>query len=328
MASGLLALLDDVAAIAKVAAASIDDVGSMAIKAGAKSAGVVIDDAAVTPRYVVGFSAKRELPIIWAITKGSLRNKLLVLLPGALLLGFFAPWAITPLLMFGGLFLCFEGAEKVVETVWHKGHHDGAHGGTTATNPPGTPADLEKARVASAIKTDFILSAEIMALTLSSVPEAGFLQQAAVLAIVAVGITALVYGAVAVIVKADDVGVAMADRDGTLIPALGRGIVRAMPGLLKALTAIGMVAMLMVGGGILLHGLEVLGVPLPQHLVHNIAHLVAGIPSVGVALEWIVNAALTMVIGFVIGVVLIPIVTKVVIPFVRLFTRRKADGDA
>lgn len=328
MASGLLALMDDVAAIAKVAAASIDDVGSMAIKAGAKSAGVVIDDAAVTPRYVVGFSAKRELPIIWAITKGSLRNKLLVLLPGALLLGYFAPWAITPLLMFGGLFLCFEGAEKVAETLWHKKHHEGAHGGTTPENPPGTPAELEKTRVASAIKTDFILSAEIMALTLSSIPETGFVQQAMVLAIVAVGITALVYGAVAIIVKADDVGMAMAERDGTVIPRFGRGIVRAMPGLLKALTAIGMVAMLMVGGGILLHGLEVLGVPFPQHLVHDIAHLVAGVPGVGGVLEWVLNAVLTIVIGFVVGMVLIPIVTKLVIPFVSLFSRRNAGGDA
>lgn len=314
MASGLLALLDDVAAIAKVAATSVDDVGALAMKAGAKSAGVLIDDAAVTPRYVVGFAAKRELPIIWAITKGSLRNKFVFLLPGALLLGFAAPWAITPLLMFGGFFLCFEGAEKIAEYLFHKEDHAGGHGGADAADPPGTPGQMEKARIASAIKTDFILSAEIMALTLSSVPDATLVQQALVLAIVGLGVTALVYGVVGLIVKADDVGLAMAERGGSVLPVLGRWIVKVMPGLLSGLSVIGTLAMLMVGGGILLHGLEVLGVPSPAHLVHDIAHMAAGLPRFGGTAQWILNQLVTMVIGFAVGLALIPVVTRAIVP--------------
>src|SRR5689334_8613638 len=196
MASGLLALLDDVVALAKVAAACLDDVATQTIKASAKAAGVVIDDAAVTPRYVVGFAAERELPIVGRIALGSLRNKILFLLPGALALSAFAPWAITPLLMLGGAYLCFEGAEKVYEAVFaHHGHGDEAdqEGGA------GGDQAREDRRVASAIKTDFILSAEIMAITLAALPEGSFWMRAAVLAIVAVGITAGVYGVVALI---------------------------------------------------------------------------------------------------------------------------------
>ena len=168
MSVGLLALLDDVAAIAKVAAASIDDVIGQAAKAGVKAAGVVIDDTAVTPRYVVGFAAKRELPIVGKIALGSLRNKLLVLLPAALALSYLLPAAITPLLMFGGAYLCYEGVEKVFETIvpHHAQQHE-AQVGTAALNPQ----SLEDEKVAGAIKTDFILSAEIMAITLASVPQ-------------------------------------------------------------------------------------------------------------------------------------------------------------
>ena len=322
MASGLLALLDDVAAIAKLGAASLDDIGALSVKAGMKSAGVVIDDAAVTPRYVVGFAAQRELPIIWSITKGSFRNKLLILLPGALLLGYLAPWAITPILMFGGLFLCFEGAEKVMETYFHHGADQGAdqgadHGADDATPIPGTPEEQEQTRIASAIKTDFILSAEIMALTLASIPQAGVVQQAAVLAMVGIGITVLVYGAVALIVKADDVGLSLAQRDGRILPRLGRGLVKVMPGFLAALTVIGMVAMLMVGGGILLHGLEELGVPLPAHLLHDFAHLFAGVPGIGGGLEWTVNTSVTVAIGLAVGIAVIPVVTRGIAPLVR-----------
>lgn len=312
MASGLLALLDDVAAIAKVAAASVDDIGALAVKAGAKSAGVVIDDAAVTPRYLVGFAAKRELPIVWAIAKGSVRNKLLFLLPGALLLSFLAPWAITPLLMFGGLFLCFEGAEKVFEALFHQ--TKGGHGGSDVTNPPGTPAELERTRIASAIKTDFILSAEIMALTLSTVSNVPFAQKAIVLGVVGVGITTLVYGAVALIVKADDAGLALAERPGKVLSAIGRSVVKAMPGVLAGLTVIGMVAMLMVGGGIVLHGLEELGLSAPAQLVHEIAHMFANIPALGSMLEWGVAATLNTAVGFAIGLALIPVVSLAVVP--------------
>ncbi|MEM8959524.1 MAG: DUF808 domain-containing protein [Pseudomonadota bacterium] len=308
MSSGLLALLDDVAAIAKVAAASADDVGTLAVKAGTKSAGVVIDDAAVTPRYVVGFAAERELPIVAKIARGSLKNKLLFLLPGALVLSLVAPWAITPLLMLGGLFLCFEGAEKVSEWIWphaHGGHQE------SAAAPAGAGGSEEDRRVASAIKTDFILSAEIMAITLSAVPDAPFWQQAMVLAVVGTGITGLVYGAVAVIVKADDAGLVMAQKGRmALVRATGRGIVKAMPGFLTVLKIVGTVAMLLVGGGILLHGFEVLGLPGPAHAVHGLAGLVAH----GGFWGWVAESSLVLLVGSAVGAAVVPLVEKIIAP--------------
>src|SRR5690242_15441884 len=201
MSIGLIALLDDIAAIAKVAAASLDDVAAQAAKAGAKAAGVVIDDAAVTPRYVVGFSASRELPIVGKIAMGSLKNKLIYLLPAALLLSVLAPWAITPLLMIGGAYLCYEGSEKVFEALLPHGAHE--HEAAVGEAVQGTQS-VEGQKVNSAIKTDFILSAEIMAITLGTVADASSWMQALVLAVVGIGITALVYGVVALIVKADD----------------------------------------------------------------------------------------------------------------------------
>ena len=271
---GLIALLDDVAFMARSAAASLDDVAGQAAKAGTKAAGVVIDDAAVTPRYVVGFAAERELPIVGRIALGSLRNKLLFLLPGALALGAFAPWAITPLLMLGGAYLCYEGAEKVYEAfVAHHGAHD-----DEAAGPDGAGGDRsrEDRRVASAIKTDFILSAEIMAITLAALPEGSFWMRAAVLAIVAVGITVGVYGVVALIVKADDAGLALARSTakppwGSVVRGLGRGMVKGMPILLKLLAVIGTAAMIWVGGGILMHGLEAYGLSAPAHAAHEVA---------------------------------------------------------
>ncbi len=236
MSTGLIALLDDVVALAKVAAASLDDVALQAGKAGAKAAGVVIDDAAVTPRYVVGFAANREIPIVKRIALGSLKNKLLILLPVALALSLLAPWAITPLLMLGGAFLCYEGAEKVLEAI--RPHAAHAHEESVGAAPT-DPLALEEARVAGAIKTDFILSAEIMAIALATIPESSFLAQAAILAVVGIGITLLVYGAVALIVKADDAGVALARQEGVamrlpaglrpLARAVGRGLVKGMP---------------------------------------------------------------------------------------------------
>ncbi len=329
MSSGLLALLDDVAAIAKVAAASADDLAGLAAKAGAKSAGVVIDDAAVTPRYVVGFAASRELPIVARIAVGSLKNKLLFLLPGALALSAAAPWAITPLLMLGGLFLCFEGAEKVAEAVFP---HGDAHGGA-----PDASDTSEKDRVASAIKTDFILSAEIMAITLGSVPEASFWQQAMVLAVVGVGITFLVYGVVAVIVKADDMGLAMAARAGggpiaRLWRWIGRGVVLAMPGVLTTLSSVGAAAMLLVGGGILLHGLEALGVAGPAHLLHNLgtetgAWVGAAGPALSAIVAWAAQSLVTTLLGFAIGVALIPAVTRLLIPAAAFCLRLAPTGQ-
>lgn len=289
MATGLLALLDDVAAIAKLAAASLDDVVAQAAKAGAKAAGVVIDDAAVTPRYVVGLSPARELPIIWRIAVGSLRNKLLILLPAALALAAFAPWAVTPLLMVGGLYLAFEGTEKLLEALHVIHHHD------ATTELAGDPVALEQAKVGQAIRTDFILSAEIMAIALATVPEAGFWSQLAVLATVAVGITAAVYGAVGLLVKADDAGVALARRGGALAP-LGRALVHAMPVVMKALSVVGTAAMIWVGGGILLHGLAEYGLHGPEHLLHGWGEAVGG----GL-LGWAVTAAGSGVLGLLAG---------------------------
>ncbi|MGA7026427.1 MAG: DUF808 domain-containing protein, partial [Pseudolabrys sp.] len=261
MSIGLIALLDDIAAIAKAAAASLDDVVTQAAKAGVKAAGVVIDDTAVTPRYVLGFAAERELPIVGKIAAGSLRNKLLLLLPATLALSYFIPWMITPLLMFGGAYLCYEGAEKVLEVIMpHQAHAHEAQLGTVGLKPQ----TLEDEKVASAIKTDFILSAEIMAITLASVPNGSIFMQALVLALVGIGITVVVYGAVALIVKADDVGVALAKNDrrsamGDISRAFGRALVLGMPGFLIFLRAVGTAAMIWVGGGIIVHGLEAYG---------------------------------------------------------------------
>ncbi|MFP4326676.1 MAG: DUF808 domain-containing protein [Paracoccaceae bacterium] len=313
--SGLLALLDDVAALTKVAAASLDDVVGQAAKAGTKAAGAVIDDAAVTPKYMQGFAPSRELPIVWRIARGSIRNKLLILLPAGLALSAFAPWAITPLLMLGGAYLCFEGAEKVAHALFHEkaGHAARQH-------EVRDPAHLEEKKARGAIKTDFILSAEIMTIALAAIPKSGFWMEAATLALVAIGITALVYGAVAVIVKADDVGLHMAER-GRLGPTrwLGRGIVRGMPGFLKLLTTVGTAAMLWVGGSIIVHGLSALGVPWLYETVHDLAEALGGASE---ALVWAVTALCDGVLGLALGLALIPLVARVIEPVAGLFTRK------
>jgi len=314
---GLISLLDDVAAIAKVAAASLDDIAGQAAKAGTKAAGVVIDDTAVTPRYVIGFSATRELPIVGKIAIGSLRNKLFILLPAALLLSYFAPWAITPLLMLGGVYLCYEGAEKVYEIVVpHHAHAHEAQLGTVALNAK----TFEDEKVASAIKTDFILSAEIMAIALATIPAASIVTQALVLALVGIGITAGVYGVVALIVKADDLGVALAqNQDASMIGAasraLGRALVLGMPVLLIILSGIGTAAMIWVGGGIIVHGLEVYGLHAIGAFIHHAAEAAAhALPAVAGAVEWIVAAAGAGIFGLSIGAVLIPVTEFAVAP--------------
>ncbi len=310
--SGLLALLDDVAGIAKVAAASVDDVAGMAVKAGTKVSGVVIDDAAVTPAYVHGFSADRELPIIWKIARGSIFNKLVILLPIALLLSAFAPWAVSPLLMIGGAYLCFEGAEKV----WHK-LRPGAPHADGRMDDQGDPAHLEQERVAGAIKTDFILSAEIMTIALASLPaEQGFWMQTGALIGVAVLITALVYGGVAVIVKMDDVGLHLARRGGA-VAGFGRGLVRVMPHFMALLSTVGTAAMVWVGGSIIIHGLHDLGLHQPYEGVHALA--VAASHAVAAAqgfVAWFVTALLDGVLGLVLGFLLIPLATHVVDPLI------------
>ncbi len=301
MASGLFALFDDVAAIAKVAAASIDDVTAAAGKASAKAAGIVIDDTAVTPRYVTGFAADRELPIIWKIALGSLRNKLLFLLPGCLLLSAFAPWALTPLLMIGGAYLCYEGAEKIIEVVM--GHEAAGE----ADEEFDDPCHMEAAKVSGAIRTDFILSAEIMAIALADVATRSLVEQAAVLAVVGIFVTVGVYGLVGLIVKMDDVGLHLV-KEGRLgvTRSIGRGLVSGMPGLLKALGVIGTAAMLWVGGGIIVHGMEVLGFGAVAHLFHDAAKVVGGaVPGIGGLVEWIVNATASGVFGLVVGAVVV-----------------------
>jgi predicted DNA repair protein MutK len=299
MSGGLIALLDDVAAIAKVAAASLDDVAAQATKAATKAAGIVIDDTAVTPRYVVGFAADRELPIIGKIALGSLKNKLLILLPGALALAFLAPWAITPLLMAGGLFLCFEGYEKVHEMV--AGHEPPAEE-TVAGLVTADPQALENTKVAGAIRTDLILSAEIMAITLASLPAQSVWMQAFVLAAVGIGITLLVYGAVALIVKADDLGVLMARGHLATTRAIGRGLVKAMPPFLKLLSLIGTAAMLWVGGGIVVHGLAQLGWAGIEHALEGAgASASALVGGAGGFTAWLVAAAGSGVLGLALG---------------------------
>lgn len=310
--SGLLALLDDVAGLVKVAAASVDDVAGQAAKAGAKAAGAVIDDAAVTPKYVQGFEAARELPIVWRIARGSLINKLVFLLPVGLALSAFAPWMIPPLLMLGGAYLCYEGAEKVAHALGF-GHE---HGGPDGSHATADPAHLEEEKVKGAIKTDFILSAEIMTIALAAIPPSSFWMETATLAMVAVGITVAVYGAVAIIVKADDVGLYLA-RNGRLSATrlIGRSIVQGMPGFLRLLMVVGTAAMLWVGGAIILHSLAEIGWSWPYDTIHQLAEEAAH--AIGRAqgfVAWAVQAFADGIFGLILGTLLIPVGTKLVAP--------------
>ena len=312
MATGLIALLDDIAAIAKMAAASLDDIAAQTAKAGAKAAGVVIDDAAVTPRYVVGLTPERELPIIGRIALGSLKNKILFLLPGALLLGYFAPWAINPLLMLGGIYLCYEGAEKLYGVFFpHAAHeHENAVLGHKTD-----PVALENEKVSGAVRTDFILSAEIMALTLSTVADASIYMQAAVLASVGIAITLAVYGVVALIVKADDAGVALAKTSVSALRAIGRGLVIGMPVFLKILAGVGTAAMLWVGGSILVHGAAQMGYAGPEHLIHDISAAVVEALAIAPGLiGWIATSAQQALLAIIVGAVTIAVMGNIVAP--------------
>lgn len=318
MASGLLALLDDVAAIAKIASASLDDVVKMAAKAGGKAAGIVIDDAAVTPRYVVGFAAERELPIIYKIARGSTINKLVFLLPGALLLSTVAPWSITPILILGGAYLSYEGYGKVRELLLPVPPQ-----APTAALLPIDATNLEREKIASAIRTDFILSAEIMAITLSTVGEASFAMKATILAVVGLGITIAVYGTVALIVKADDFGLALAQRKPPW-SVIGRGLVGGMPRVLSTLSIVGTLAMLWVGGGIVLHSLAEYGLSGPEYRIKKIgAGAGSVLPLAGGLIEWLVTATLAGLVGLAIGAVVAP-VKKLVLA--RLGKAKKSQG--
>lgn len=308
MSAGLFGLLDDVAVLARLAAASIDDIGAAAGRATVKAAGVVVDDTAVTPQYVQGIAAERELPIIKRIAIGSLRNKLLFILPAALLLSQFVPWLLTPILMLGATYLCFEGAEKV----WGRLRGHQAHEATGAVRG----ADAERAVVTGAIRTDFILSAEIMVIALNEVADQAFLPRLIILVIVAFAITAVVYGVVAGIVKMDDIGLNLAQRGSRFAQRVGRGLVAGMPKLLAALAFIGTIAMLWVGGHILLVGTDELGWHTLYGLVHDAEESVRhAADAVGAVLAWLVNTAASAVIGLVVGAVVVAVVH--VLPFGR-----------
>lgn len=307
MPGGLVALLDDVSIIARTAAASVDDITVAASRAGTKTAGVVIDDAAVTPSYVTGLSPARELPIIWQITKGSLKNKLLILLPGAMLLSWLLPSAIIFILMAGGAYLSYEGAEKVMEKLGGEKH------GKTLEDEIVDPVAFEKQRVAGAIRTDLILSAEIMAITLNEVASEDFIVRAGVLAIVGIAVTLFVYGAVAIIVKMDDIGLHLAERSSQTAQTFGRFLVQSVPYLLKALSFIGTIAMLWVGGGIILHGLHELGLHGPSDWAHGVQYAVEAVTGgLSGLLGWATYAAISALAGLLLGFVVVFVLHKVV----------------
>ena len=296
MPSGLAALLDDVAALTRLAAVSLDDVGAAASKAGSKAIGIVVDDAAVTPQYVTDFKPERELPIIWRIAKGSLFNKFVILLPIGLLLSAFLPWVITPILMLGGLYLCFEGAEKVIHAFGNS--HDVAKDIAQVQDM----FALENERVAGAVRTDLILSAEIMAIALSEVTTRPIITQAGVLAVVGLAVTVGVYGVVALIVKMDDIGLNLADRPSSSARFVGRGLVIGMPKVMTALSVIGTAAMIWVGGGIIVHGLAGFGFAGPEHVIEDIAAAAgAAVPVARGFVEWTVTAIGAGIIGIILG---------------------------
>lgn len=298
MAGGLLALLDDVALIARQAAASVDDIAGMTAKTSTKAAGVVIDDAAVTPQYVSGVTPSRELPMIWRITKGSLRNKLVFILPIALLLNAFAPWALTPILMLGGTYLVFEGAEKIV----HKLSSDSDEQAEQAANKSEQDEDN---LVNSAIRTDLILSTEIMVISLDEVKDQPVWMEAVVLIAVGVFLTVAVYGAVALLVKIDDIGRGMIERGNA--PKLGRGLVKAMPYVLSAIGVIGTIAMLWVGGHLIVRGLdEVFGWHWPHEIIAKGQEAVGG-----GALGWMVETGISMIVGLIVGFIVLGVVQLV-----------------
>ena len=303
MAGGLAGLLDDIAALAKLAAASIDDVGAAAGRASAKAAGVVVDDTAVTPAYVRGLAADRELPIIKRIATGSLRNKLLLILPAALILSEFVPTLVEIILMAGGTYLCFEGAEKIYHRIKNDDHD---HDIPVAMKGP----EAEEETVSGAIRTDLILSAEIMVIALKEVIDEGFLQRAIIMVVVALLITVIVYGVVALIVKMDDIGLELASRSSESAQRIGRTMVSAMPKVLTWLTVIGTAAMLWVGGHIILVGTDELGWHGPYDLVHDLEKEVEDVGGIGGLLAWLINTTISALIGLIIGFVVVAIMSR------------------
>ncbi|WP_293819850.1 DUF808 domain-containing protein [uncultured Corynebacterium sp.] len=307
MAAGLAALLDDIALIAKKAAATTDDVAAIAGRTSTKAAGVVIDDAAVTPKFVAGVSPARELPIIWKITKGSLVNKLIIILPIILLLSWLLPGALTPLLMLGGFYLSFEGAEKVIEKVGMGGHGESEAGEEEAGEGDAEKDQSESALVRGAIFTDLILSAEIMVISLNEVADQPLLTRALVLILVGIIVTVAVYGVVGVLIKIDDIGLALANREGASegMKKFGLFLVKGMPKLLTAIGIIGTLAMLWVGGHILLVGFDELGLHWPYQTVH---HVVENFEHLGGAVTWLVETGFSLLFGLLVGAIIAVIV--------------------
>lgn len=319
--SGLLALLDDVVAIAKLATSQLDDVAAQAMKASSKTAGVIIDDAAVTPKYVTGLPAARELPIVAKIARGSLFNKIVILLPALLFLQAVAPWMIPILLIIGGAYLCFEGAEKT----WHAvtGHTDSGPQRAETLDA----AHLEQHRVKGAIKTDFILSAEIMTIALASIDADTLWSRIGVLVVVAIFITVLVYGSVAVLVKLDDVGLRL-NRSSKLpaLRALGRWLVVSMPTVLSIIALIGTAAMLWVGGSIIIHGASELGWPWPYETIKSIASVTSDNGNYGL-IHWLTVALIDAAVGLLVGLMLVPVVARLLFQFTALFPEQSEGAN-
>ncbi|MCB0923852.1 MAG: DUF808 domain-containing protein [Mycobacterium sp.] len=319
MAGGLVGLLDDIAALAKLAAASIDDVGAAAGRAGIKTAGVVIDDTAVTPAYVRGLAAERELPIIRRIALGSIRNKLVFILPTVLLLSAVAPTVVEVILMFGGCFLCYEGAHKIIHALRRDDH---SHDAPAVQLGP----DAEATTIAGAIRTDFILSAEIMVIALKEVITEPLVSRGLILVLVALGITVAVYGVVALIVKMDDLGLRLAQRPSRGVQRLGRLLVSGMPTVLAWLSVIGTAAMLWVGGHILLAGFDELGWAGPYHVVHTLESAVHGVKGVGGVLGWSVGTLASAVLGLIVGGLLVAVVAMLPLDRLRRSAGRSESG--
>lgn len=298
MAGGLFALLDDVALIARSAASSVDDVAALAGKTSVKAAGVVVDDAAVTPQYVEGVKPQRELPMIWRITKGSLINKLVIILPIAMILSWIAPWALTPILMCGGTFLCFEGAEKIL-------HHVLPHREKETESVQEKGADAEDSLVKSAITTDLILSAEIMVISLNEVIDQPFWMRLGALIFVGILLTLGVYGAVGLLVKMDDIGMALNKRHNGN-STIGTALVKGMPVVLDIIGVIGTAAMLWVGGHIVVKGLHEFGMDQPHEFIASVTENISN-----GALAWLADTGMSMVCGLVLGTVVATIVMAV-----------------
>lgn len=309
MASSLLALLDDIATL-------MDDVSVMSKVAVKKTAGVLGDDLALNAQQVTGVKPERELPVVWAVAKGSLLNKL-ILVPAALLISAFIPWLITPLLMCGGAFLCYEGFEKLVHRFLKHDDRRKPQPAATAQDPTRDIVLFEKQKIGGAIRTDFILSAEIIAITLGTVAAATFATQAMVLSTIALGVTVFIYGLVAGIVKIDDLGIALYCGDDSLRQRIGRGLLWLAPRLMKTLSVVGTAAMFMVGGGILTHGFHAIG-----HWIENTAEHTVALPWIGSIVGGLLPTLLSAVFGIIAGAVVFAVVMAVH----RLWPRQEGEA--